>query len=128
MRVEYTLIMRILGYLFLFGGFVRLFADENLFNLFAMGEAWSDHPYFIYLYRVLGAFVILAGLVIIQVSRDPGKYREIIRMLMWGFLVIGAVMLVTGILTDLASYLFALDALFAFILAIVFDRWRKKTN
>ena len=128
MKIERTLIMRILGYLFLLGGIVRLFADENLFKLFFMDGAWSDHPYFIYIYRVLGAFVILAGFVIVQVSRDLLKYREIMHMLMWGFLVIGAVMLVTGILTDLPYYLFVLDALFVFLLAVLFDRWRKQSN
>ncbi len=120
--------MRILGYLFLFGGVVRLFADENLFELFYMQDAWTDHPYFIYIYRVLGAFVILTGLLIIRISRDPAMHREIMYMLMWGFLVIGGVMLVTGILADLPIYLFALDALFVFILAILFDRWRKQAN
>lgn len=123
-----TPIMRTFGYLFLFGGIVRLFADETLFGLLFMQDAWSDHPYFIYIYRVLGAFVILAGLVIIQVSRDPGKYREIMHVLMWGFLVTGGVMLVSGILTGLPGYLFIPDALFAFILAVLFDRWRKRSS
>ena len=128
MRVERTLIMRIIGYLFILGGIVRLFADETIFELLSIQGAWTDHPYFIYIYRVLGAFVIMVGLVVIQVSGNPGKYGEIMRMLMWGFLVTGAVMLVTGILTGLPNYLFVLDALFVFVLAILFDGWRKRTK
>jgi hypothetical protein len=121
-------IMRVFGYLFLFGGIVRLLADETVFNLFHLHGAWSEHAYFIYIYRVLGAFVILTGLVILQVSRDPGKHRETMQVLMWGFVVTGGVMLSTGILTGLTYYLFIPDALFAFFLAILFDGWRKNAG
>jgi len=103
--------------LFVFGGIVRLFASKSVFKFFYMEMLWVDHSYFIYIYRVLGSFVVLTGLILFAVSKDLGKYSDLIPSLVIGFVVIGIVMLLTGILTDLPLIFYFPDFIFCFIIA-----------
>ena len=110
-------LLQLLSVLFIIGGVVRLYADRALFELFRMGALWVDHPYFIYIYKVLGAFVILTGLVLFAISKDPGKYSLLYHTLTSGFVLIGLVMLVTGIMIKLPAIFYFPDFLFCFIVA-----------
>jgi len=66
-------ILRIIAIMFIFGGVVRLFANQYLFEAFGMDSLWPGHPYFIYIYSVLGAFVILTGLIVCAITFNMKK-------------------------------------------------------
>jgi hypothetical protein len=101
----------------IFGGLVRLVANQQTFQSFMIGELWVSHPYFVYVYRVLGAFVILVGITLFLISQDPARYARILRL--WGFcfLLVGCVMVVAGYLLRLSILHYAVDCIFTFILA-----------
>ena len=111
------IILRILAILFLIGGIVRLFVNKSVFDLFWMQDLWSDHSYFIYIYRVLGAFVVLTGLMLYAISKNLKTYAHIFPLLKWGFLVIGLAMLITGFQVQLHWIFYAFDFIFCFFLA-----------
>lgn len=110
------------------GGIIRLFANEALFKLFWMQDLWSDHPYSIYIYRVLGAFVIMTGLFIFGLSKNIERNAALIPYLKWGFLVIGLTMLATGYLVELHWLFYVFDFIFCFGLAAYFHFIGMRTN
>lgn len=103
--------------LFIFGGIVRLFANRTIFKIFHMEELWADHRYFIYIYRVLGSFVILTGLILSAISKNLEKYSNLYFVLRIGFVFIGLVMLATGVLLKLPLIFYFTDFVFCFIVA-----------
>ena len=109
--------LQILSVLFIFGGIVRLFADRTLFKIFQMEELWIEHIYFIYIYRVLGSFVILTGLILFAISKNLEKYSNLCFVLTIGFVFIGLVMMVTGVLLKLPLIFYFTDFMFCFIVA-----------
>jgi hypothetical protein len=82
-----------------------------------MEGLWVDHMYFIYIYRVLGSFVILTGLVLFTFSKNLEKYSELRFFLAVGFAIVGLVMLVTGIFSKLPLIFYFFDFVFCFIVA-----------
>ncbi len=94
-------ILQTISVLFIIGGVVRLFANRKIFALFQMEELWTDHLYFIYIYRVLGAFVIFTGLILFTISKNLKLYSTIFPALSVGFIIIGLVMIVSGSLLNL---------------------------
>jgi hypothetical protein len=121
-------LLRTLSLLFMFGGIIRLFANEKLFSLFWMQDLWSDHPYFLYIYRVLGAFVILTGLFIFGISKNIEGHAALIPFVKWGFLVIGCTMLATGYFVGLHWLFYVFDFIFCFGLAGYFHFIENKIN
>ena len=108
--------LQVLSILFIFGGIIRLFANRYIFKLFYMESLWIDHSYFIYIYRVLGSFVILTGIILFTISKDLRKYVDLFCPFIIGFVVMGLVMLVTGILIDLPLIFYFPDFFFCFII------------
>jgi hypothetical protein len=111
-------IFYIISLLLIFGGVVRLFAGVSIFNVFGMNELWTDHAYFKYIYRVLGAFVILTGLILFTLAQNPEKYASVISMMKLGFLIVGVTMVVAGFHAGLPVVFYAPDILFCFGIAI----------
>ncbi len=110
---------RILACLFVMGGIVRVFATRKLFVAFGIGGLWSDHAYFIYIYKVLGAFVILTGLVLWSLAGEGGGGRKGTRVMTWGMVIVGLVMLGAGLSVGLPPPFYLIDAAFAWIVALV---------
>ena len=111
--------LRILSALTIFGGVVRLFAGRNTFESFAIGELWTSQPYFIYIYRVLGAFVIFLGIVLFVLANEPYRYRSVIRTFGLCFAFAACVMLLSGLFLKMAFLHYAFDLAFCMVVAVV---------
>jgi hypothetical protein len=109
--------LQIFSVLFIFGGIVRLFANRTIFEIFRMEDLWVEHGYFIYIYRVLGSFVILTGLILFVISKNLEKYSNLYFVLTIGFIFIGLVMMATGVLLKLPLIFYFTDFVFCFIVA-----------
>lgn len=118
-KVTQQVILQVLSVFIVLGGFVRLVANQQTFQSFTIAELWVSHPYFVYIYRVLGAFVVLVGVTTFVISRDFVRYARILRV--WGFcfLLVGCVMLIMGYLMHLSFLHYAIDFIFAFIIAVL---------
>lgn len=112
-------ILRFFSLLVIFGGLVRLVANRSTFQSFLIGELWTSHPYFIYIYRLLGAFVLLIGVTLFIIASDPEKYALVLRT--WGisFFVIGVLMLFAGYFVRLSLVHYLPDFAFCFIVGFV---------
>jgi hypothetical protein len=82
-----------------------------------MEELWTDHFYFVYIYRVLGAFVILSGLIFFTISKNMRLYSNLFPVLASGLAIIGLVMIISGILLELPPMFYVPDFMFCFIIA-----------
>ena len=116
MRHKKTVLM-IISLMLIFGGIVRLFANETLFEIFGMKYLWIDHNYFLYIYKVLGAFVILLGLIIFRVSKNPEEYLNVLKTIKFGLILIGIVMIISGYSIKLPLLIYAPDFVFCFVIA-----------
>lgn len=110
----------IISVLLIFGGIVRVFANKALFRMFSMEQLWVDHPFFIYIYKLLGVFVIWIGIIFYLCSKDLRKYKTMIRGSLIGLILFFIVSLLTGLLTGLELKFFLVDSVFAAFLAILF--------
>ena len=117
----YRNVLKIVSLLIIFGGIVRLFANETVFIIFGMDALWTDHDYFFYIYKVLGAFVILTGLVIYSISRDINKNLNILNTIKLGLFIIGATMAISGFIVKLPLIFYLPDFLFCFLITILFQ-------
>ena len=113
----YKIILRIIAVMFIFGGVVRLFANQDLFEAFGMDSLWSDHPYFIYIYRVLGAFVILTGMMVYAITFIISENRRLMNTMAIGFIITGLTMAISGYLTKIHIGFYITDFLFCFVVA-----------
>lgn len=118
------LLLRIIAATLLLGGFIRVFAGRALFEAFGIGPLWMDAPYSMYIYRVLGAFVILSGIPLLVVSSDPKKYGSILTAYAAGFTLIGLVMLIAGFTLGLSYRYFLPDPIYCFLVAVVLRQSR----
>jgi hypothetical protein len=119
-RKSKSLVLRIVSVFFMLGGVVRLFATESTFKLFNMQHLWSGDPFFIYIYRALGVFVVWVGIILYISSKDILKYRSIIRGSILALVFFFFVSLLTGIITHLGVQYYLVDSLFALFLIILF--------
>ena len=110
--------LRIISVLFVFGGAVRLIASRAMFQSFLIGQLWSSHPYSIYIYRVLGAFVVFTGISLFIAAQNPKHYAMLLRIWSLGFVFVGIVMLLAGIFLRLSLMHYAPDFVFCFIIAV----------
>jgi hypothetical protein len=111
-------VLRVVAALFIGGGIVRILADRRIFRIFRIADLWVDKPYFIYVYKVLGAFVILTGLVLWSVSEETNRSRSILRAEKTGLVLVGLIMAGTGQALRLPLLYYGPD--FAFCLAVAF--------
>ena len=112
-------ILLIISFLLILGGFVRLLANERLFGIFGMQNLWSGEPFFIYIYRLLGVFVIWAGIILCICSADLLRYRSIIKGSMLALALFFGVSLLTGLSVGLKLRFFLIDSAFSLFLIIV---------
>lgn len=110
-------ILQIISLMLVFGGLVRLFAGEGVFEIFGMKNLWTDHTFFIYIYRVLGSFVILTGLLIFSISRSIENNLAILNTMKWGLIIIGTTMTIAGYSLKLPLLFFTPDFIFCFAIA-----------
>ena len=98
---------------------MRLVANESTFQSFLIGDLWASHPYFLYIYRILGAFVLLIGITLFIIARDPEKYSLILKT--WGvsFFLIGVLMFFAGYFIRLSLVHYLPDLAFCFIVGFV---------
>ena len=112
-------ILRFFSLLVIFGGLMRLVANRSTFQSFLIGELWTSHPYFVYIYRMLGAFVLLIGVTLFIIASDLEKYALVLRT--WGvsFFVIGVLMFFAGYFMRLSLVHYLPDFAFCFIVGFV---------
>ena len=103
--------------MFIYGGVVRLFANQDLFDAFGMDSLWADHPYFIYIYRVLGAFGILTGMMVYAITFITIENRKLMNTMAIGFIMEGLTMVISGYLSKLHIGFYITDFLFCFVVA-----------
>jgi hypothetical protein len=96
------------------GGITRILATRAVFELVSIGELWMEQPYSLYIYRALGGFVVLAGIVLLALARDPERYRTVLRACSLGFLMIGVVMIASGLSLGLPLRHYLPDPLYCF--------------
>lgn len=125
--IKYIRLLRVIAALFVLGGLVRLFANQALFEIFRMETLWAGHPYFLYVYKVLGAFVILTGMIIYVISFRLQEQKNLLSALSYGFILIGLVMALTGYMAGLPLVFYIFDFIFCFILAFIFYRIKTKS-
>lgn len=113
-------ILLIISLAFLVGGIGRLVASEGVFRIFRMEHLWSGEPFFIYIYKLLGVFVIWMGIVLFVCSKDVVKYRSIIRGSILALLLFFVVSLLTGFVTGLGLKFFLVDSIFSLLLVVLF--------
>jgi hypothetical protein len=114
-----TTVLRVISILFLIGGIGRLIATEGVFRLFKMQFLWTDQPFFIYNYKVLGVFVIWVGIILFICSKDVVKYKSIIRGNILALVIFFLVTLLTGIITGLGLRFYLVDSIFSLILIVL---------
>lgn len=113
-------LLRFVAVTLLVGGTFRVFATRSLFRAFGIGDLWMQTPYAMYIYRILGGFVILSGILLMVVSGSPQSNRRLLKGYALGFAVIGAVMLVTGLTSVLPLRYYLSDPVYCFLVVAVF--------
>ena len=109
-------VLLIISLAFFIGGIGRLLANESIFRVFRMEHLWSGEPFFIYIYRLLGVFVIWVGVILFICSKDVIRYRGIITGSILGLALFFVVSLLTGLVTGLGFQFFLVDSLFSLLL------------
>ena len=113
-------LLRFVAVSLLVGGAFRIFATRSLFRAFGIGDLWVQTPYAKYIYRVLGGFVVLSGILLMVVSGSLQSNRRLLKGYALGFAVIGAVMLVTGLTSVLPLRYYLPDPVYCFLIVAVF--------
>lgn len=113
-------ILLIISLCFFIGGIGRLVANEDVFRIFGMEHLWSGEPFFIYIYKLLGVFVIWVGIILFVCSKDLIRYKGVIRASILGLLLFFVVSLLTGFITGLGLKFFLVDSIFSLILIVLF--------
>jgi hypothetical protein len=113
------IIIRVIAVTLLLGGLVRIFASKAVFELLGMAGLWVDRPYAVYIYRILGTFVVLVGLVLLVISRDPDKNRELLKVCAGGFLLLAVVMITAAVSVHLPLRYYLPDPVYSLVLAVV---------
>ena len=112
-------VLRIVAVTLLLGGVMRLFATRSVFEAFGIGAVWMETPYATYIYRVLGGFVILAGIVLMIMARAPEKYSDLLKGTAVGFAVIGLVMAASGVVVGLPYRYCLPDPVYCLLVALL---------
>ena len=111
------IILQIIALTMIFGGVVRLLANETTFEIFKMGNLWVDDKYFIYIYRVLGAFVILIGLLFFSISKNIQKNINVLNAMKYGLILVGTIMAIAGYHIKLPFVYYFPDFIFCYAIS-----------
>lgn len=112
-------ILLIISILFLIGGIGRLLVNEGIFRFLMMEHLWSGDPFFVYIYRLLGVFVIWIGIILFICSKDIVRYRSMIIGSILALALFFVVSLVTGLCVGLGLRFFLVDSIFSLFLVVV---------
>lgn len=122
-------ILKVISVLILIGGLVRLFAGRKIFESFLISELWSSHPYFIYVYRVLGSFVVFVGAMLFMIAHDSHRNAKLLAVCGYSFSFIACVMFLNGLFLKISFLHYAFDFSFCIIVACVcFSLSRQRMN
>jgi hypothetical protein len=109
-------VLLITSLILIFGGMVRLLANQSVFRIFGMEHLWFGESFALYNYRLLGVFVLWMGMVLFVCSRDVIRYRGIIRVSILGLMFFFVVSLLSGFAMGLDARFFLIDSIFSLIL------------
>jgi hypothetical protein len=112
-------ILLIVSLAFIIGGIGRLLANENLFRFFQMEHLWLNDPFFVYIYKLLGVFVLWMGILLFISSQDVQRYKGMILGSILGLGLFLVVSLVTGFSVGLELLYFIVDSVFSLFLIVV---------
>ena len=112
-------ILLLISIAFIIGGAVRILANEDVFRLFRMEHLWSNEPFFVYIYKLLGVFVLWMGILHFISSRDVKRYKGMVLGSMMGLSLFFVVSLVTGFTAGLELLYFIVDSVFSLFLVVV---------
>ena len=117
-------LLKLIAGLLIIGGIIRVFASENTFALFGIKSLWVDDLYFKYIFKVLGGFVILTGLILWGLAGNYKKYPVILNYFSFGFFIIAWIMLISGIVVKLPWLIFLPDVIFSLLVfsLIIYQR------
>jgi hypothetical protein len=121
-----SITLLVISIIFFIGGIGRLLANECWFKFFRMEHLWSGEPFFIYLWKLLGVFVIWIGIFLFVASKDVVKYKEIIKGSILGLALFFVVSLLAGFITGLGLQHFLVDSIFSLFLIIILFMIQKK--
>jgi len=113
------IILKVVSVLITLGGVVRLVAGRQTFQSFLIGELWVGHSYFVYVYRVLGAFVVFTGITMFCIAQNPSQYSSLLKV--WGFcfLFVAMVMFLAGYFLHMSFIHYAFDFAFCVLIALL---------
>ncbi|KPK99572.1 MAG: hypothetical protein AMJ90_09335 [candidate division Zixibacteria bacterium SM23_73_2] len=118
----------VISILLVIGGLVRLAATQTLFEFFGMENLWSGEPFFIYIYKILGVFVIWTGIILFICSKDLIKYKSIIKGSILTLFLFSVVSLWTGFSVGLKLRYFLVDSFFSLFLIIILLVFQRNKN
>jgi hypothetical protein len=104
---------------FIIGGAVRILANEDIFRFFRMEHLWSNEPFFVYIYKLLGVFVLWMGILLFIASQDVKRYKGMVLGSILGLALFFVVSLVTGFTAGLELLYFIVDSIFSLFLVVV---------
>ena len=119
MKDSKSKILLLISLAFIIGGVVRILANEDVFRLFRMEHLWSNEPFFVYIYKLLGVFVLWMGILLFIASQDVKRYKGMVLGSIVGLGVFFVVSLVTGFSTGLEFLYFIVDSVFSLFLVVV---------
>ncbi|MGB2696547.1 MAG: hypothetical protein WBD28_01650, partial [Candidatus Zixiibacteriota bacterium] len=112
-------ILLLISLAFILGGAVRILANEDIFRFFQMEHLWSNEPFFIYIYKLLGGFVLWMGILLFIASKNVSRYRGVVLGSVIGLGLFFVVSLVTGFSAGLRLLYFIVDSIFSLFLVVV---------
>jgi hypothetical protein len=104
---------------FIIGGVVRIVANEDIFRFFRMEHLWSNEPFFVYIYKLLGVFVLWMGILLFIASKNVSRYRGVVLGSVIGLGLFFVVSLLTGFSVGLGLLYFMVDSVFSLFLVMV---------
>jgi len=112
-------ILLIISLAFMLGGIGRLLANESVFRFFQMKHLWLDDPFFVYIYKLVGVFVIWIGIFLFISSQDVQRYKGMVLGSILGLALFFVVSLLTGFFAGLEYLYFIVDSIFSLFLIVV---------
>ena len=119
MQKSKSKILLIISLAFIIGGVVRILTNEDIFRFFRMEHLWSNEPFFVYIYKILGVFVLWMGILLFIASQDVKRYQGMVLGSILGLALFFVVSLVTGFSAGLELLYFIVDSIFSLFLIVI---------
>ncbi len=129
MQKSKSKILLIISLAFILGGIGRLLANEKVFRFFQMEHLWLNDPFFVYIYKLLGVFVLWMGILLFICSQDVQRYKGMILGSILGLGLFFVVSLLTGFSAGLELLYFIVDSIFSlFLIVVLYLIYRKAST